>query len=412
MAAWEKLSTRDRITAAHLDIMKSSKFALLSGVVCVGEVIINDMPTAATNGRDCFYGDAFMQQQNRKQVRFVCLHENFHKALRHCVDFLDIRNKFPKLVGLAMDYSINSILLYETDPRGEFIEAPAGVKILLDEKYKGMGWIEILKELIKKQKEKKDKGGGQGPDGQPGEGEPEDGDQPFDEHIDGEPEMTAEEIDKVGKQIDDALRQGKILMDKLAGKDGSGGALDVLTVQRDTDWRRHLREFIEQVCVGDEYSRFVPMNKRLQASGFLMPSHFSEAIGELIIAGDTSGSMGCVYPVLFGEVAQIVKMVRPDSVRMLWWDTQVAADQKFTPDQYDNIAKILKPAGGGGTSPNCVVQYIRKHGYKAKAIIFLSDGYLDGTYSTMDIPVLWGIIDNRGFRPPQGKVVHIDSLRL
>ena len=413
MAVWEKLSTHDRIVAAHLDIMKEVKFAMLSGVTCIGEVIISHIPTAATDGRDCLYGDEFMQKQNRKQVRFVVIHENYHKALRHCVEWQDLRIKYPRECAMAMDYSINQ-LIFESDPSRAFVEEPAGIKILLDEKrFAGMGWLEILKELIKNppppppQKPED----GQGGDGEGGQQFGEDG-EPMDEHMDGTEAMSPEEQKEIENQIDSALRQGKILQDKLAGSSNNNSPLDGTIQERSTNWKQYLREFIEAVCQGDDMSRFCPMNRRLQASGYLMPTHFSESIGELLVACDTSGSMTGVYPTVFGEIAQICKMVRPDSVRVLWWEQTVCGDQTFKPEQYDDIAKLLKPKGGGGTCVSNMVAYVKEKKITPKAMIILTDGYIESQYTEPDAPVLWGIADNKGFRPRYGKKVDICSLTL
>jgi predicted metal-dependent peptidase len=170
-----------------------------------------------------------------------------------------------------------------------------------------------------------------------------------------------------------------------------------------------MREWIVALCEGDDYSRFSPPNKRLLPLGIVMPSHFSESTGELIIACDTSGSMGAIYPTVFGEIARIVENVQPDGVRMLWWDSAVCGDQYFKPHEFANIASLLKPAGGGGTSPECVVQYIRANKYQPKGVVWLTDGYLDGSDSKVDVPALWGVVDNDQFIPPQGKAVRIYS---
>ncbi|NBS71718.1 hypothetical protein EBT31_22815, partial [bacterium] len=180
-----------------------------------------------------------------------------------------------------------------------------------------------------------------------------------------------------------------------------------LAKERITNWRDPLQDFIQSVCAGDENSRFCPPNKRLLASGFLMPSHFSETVGELIIACDTSGSMTSYYPIVFGEVARICQHVKPEKVRMLWWDTSVCGDQEFKPDQYEQIATLMKPKGGGGTTPEVVVQYINKKKIDAKAIVWLSDGYLGCQDPVTPMPSLWGIVDNDDFVAAHGKTLHI-----
>jgi hypothetical protein len=131
--------------------------------------------------------------------------------------------------------------------------------------------------------------------------------------------------------------------------------------------------------------------------------------GELIVACDTSGSMGGIYPTVFGEIARIAQNVNPDSVRVIWWDCAVCGDQVFKPHEFDKIASLLKPAGGGGTSPNCVVEYIREKKYQPKGVVWLTDGYLDGSDGKVDVPALWGVVDNDHFVAPQGKTVRIYS---
>ena len=412
MAVWEKLSTHDRIVAAHLDIMKEVKFAMLSGVTCIGEVIISHIPTAATDGRDCLYGDEFMQKQNRKQVRFVVIHENYHKALRHCVEWQDLRIKYPRECAMAMDYSINQ-LIFECDPSRAFVEEPAGIKILLDAKYAGMGWLEILKDLLKNPPppppQKPQQGDGEGEGGAGGYGEE---GEPMDEHMDGTEAMSPEEQKEIENQIDSALRQGKILQDKLAGSSNNNSLLDGTIQERNTNWKQYLREFIETVCQGDDMSRFCPMNRRLQASGFLMPTHFTESTGHIIIAADTSGSMYSVMPIILGEIAQICKMARPEGVTLLWWDTRVAGVQEFAPEQYDDIGTQLSPKGGGGTTPGCVVKYVKEKKLDAKCVIWITDGYLDGSATDTGFPSLWAVLDNRNFKPTCGKAVHLCSLTM
>ena len=92
---------------------------------------------------------------------------------------------------------------------------------------------------------------------------------------------------------------------------------------------------------------------------------------------------------------------------MLWWDTSVCGDQEFKPDQYEQIASLMKPKGGGGTTPEVVVKYINKKKIDAKAIVWLSDGYLGCQDPVTPMPSLWGIVDNDDFVAAHGKTLHI-----
>jgi predicted metal-dependent peptidase len=151
-------------------------------------------------------------------------------------------------------------------------------------------------------------------------------DEPIDAHEDGE--FADDEKEKLGKQIDDANRQGEILARKLAGKEGGGRDIFGTAKERMTDWKQAMQDWISSISAGDDNSRFCPPNKRLLASGFIMPSHFTESVGELILAVDTSGSMYPYYRLLFGEIARICQHHQACGLlRMLWWDTTVCGDQ-------------------------------------------------------------------------------------
>jgi predicted metal-dependent peptidase len=382
---YKDLTPHERVTAVGIDLTRNALFAQLSGVAMVGRVEITDrLPTAATNGRDEYYNPEFVFAQNRKQMRYVRIHENLHKLLKHCVEYRDVCTRYPRESNKAMDYVIN-LTIEEIDPNFTWVERPT-VPPLVDAKYKGWGFLRVLRDLIDQGVDEDDEGG-------------------FDDHL--FDELDDGETEKAHRQIDEAARQGKILADKLAG-DGKGGSkLDLNATKRNTEWRQHLREFFDTICKGDEHSRFVPPNKRFAPLGILLPSHFSYNKGEVIIAGDTSGSMGPIYPILFGEIAQIAQTVMPDALRVIWWDTSVCGEQLFKPDEYHSIATLMKPMGGGGTSPQCVVKYIADKKYKPRAVIWLTDGYLSGDNAVVPCAALWGIVDNEHFIPPQGKAVHI-----
>jgi predicted metal-dependent peptidase len=382
---YKDMTPHERVTAVGIDLTRNALFAQLSGVAMVGRIEITDrLPTAATNGRDEYYNPDFVLAQSRKQLRYVRIHENLHKMLKHCVEYKDVCKRYPKLSNMAMDHVIN-LTIEEIDPNFTWVERPT-VPPLVDAKYKGWGFLRVLRDLIDQGDEDSGEGG-------------------FDEHL--FDELDDAETEEAHRQVDEAGRQGKLLADKLAGNDKGGGRLDLNATKRSTEWRQHLREFFDTICKGDEHSRFVPPNKRFAPLGILLPSHFSYNKGEVIIAGDTSGSMGPIYPILFGEIAQIAQTVMPDALRVIWWDTSVCGEQLFKPDEYHSIATLMKPMGGGGTTPQCVVKYIAEKQYKPRAVIWLTDGYLDGNNAVVPCAALWGIVDNESFVPPQGKAIHI-----
>jgi predicted metal-dependent peptidase len=112
------------------------------------------------------------------------------------------------------------------------------------------------------------------------------------------------------------------------------------------------------------------------------------------------------------EVASIAETVKPEAVRLLYWDTAVCGDEKYEGDQVKDIARSTKPKGGGGTMVECVPDYIREEQIKAQCVIVLTDGYLGGSWGNWHQPVLWTILDNKSALPSVGKVVHIKSDRM
>ena len=396
-STWNKMSLNDRIISCHVDISNSPKFAGLSGVVYVGEVKIDEgCQTAGTNGRDVWYAPSFIEPLSRKQLRFLVLHESLHKALHHCSTYAALCKKYPNLCNVAMDFVVNGTI-EETDPKHEFIEHPTSVPPLLDPQFYGWSFVEVLQYLLKQT-------GGVDIDG---EGKA--FGSPMDAHVIGE--LSSDEATNTEKEITDALHQGKVLQKRLQdrGTASQGSPLDGLVKKRDTNWREHLREWATSLCEGDEFSRFAPPNKRLLPLGFIMPSHFSESTGELIVACDTSGSMNGLYPVVFGEIARICENVLPQSVRVIWWEGSVVGDQQFKPHEYQSIAKLLKPAGGGGTRVSCVAEYIEEKKLTPKGVLYLTDGYIESDYKLPEFPTLFGVVDNDHFVANKGKTVRIYS---
>jgi predicted metal-dependent peptidase len=139
-----------------------------------------------------------------------------------------------------------------------------------------------------------------------------------------------------------------------------------------------------------------------------MPSTYSEAPEELLLAIDASGSISNRYLSRFlGEMKSIAETVRPKRVRVLYWDTKVCRDELYEFDDIDKLVTSTKPSGGGGTAVSCVSRYMSEFGIKPQAVIVLTDGYLSGDWGTWNAPVLWCIANNKNARPTVGKHVHV-----
>jgi predicted metal-dependent peptidase len=378
--------------------MGSPKYVALAGVLMIGNRSVDDkVKTACTNGRDELYGRAFIETLSDAELRFLVLHECYHKLYRHLTTWRHLYDDNAQLANAACDYVIN-IRLTDDNTDGFAVMPKVG---LCDAKYRGMDSAQVYKLL--KQDQQSDDGQGQGQ----GEGSGDSGTGLDDHDWEGAQGMTAEQTKELARDLDEAIRQGALM----AGKLGSGGdrSFDDL-LKTKVDWREVLREFINTTCAGSDYSTWRRPNRRFVSSGYYMPSGVSEQVGELVIAIDTSGSIGGRELSKFlGEVKGICDQVRPDVVRLLYWDTEVCADEKYVGTEVENIMNSTKPAGGGGTTVECVPEYMTQHGVKPQAVVVLTDGYLGGSWGTWACPVLWCIVGNRNARPDVGKYVHVED---
>jgi predicted metal-dependent peptidase len=198
----QTLTTEQRLDKAVIDIMANPKYVALAGVLMIGKRGIEDdpkrCPTAYTNGKDERYGRAFVDQLNDAELRFLVLHEVYHKLYRHLTTWAWMWKEHPQLANMACDYVIN-VKIADDNQRDKFATMTGALTIgCYDEKYRGWDSAEVYNDLKKQAKE----GGGSGGPGQPG------GYGGFDEHDwEGAEEMTEQERVALDRELDEALRQ-------------------------------------------------------------------------------------------------------------------------------------------------------------------------------------------------------------
>ena len=394
------LTAEQRIERCHVQLMKHPSFCLFSGLFMVGKVSVDDKtPTAKTNGLDVTYGRDFVGSLNDKQLGFLILHENMHKAYRHLVVWKTLYKRNRWLANAACDYVIN-LQLMDYDPHGQDIEFPTdkdGNQIgLVDEKYRGMDAHQVFLKLLEEH----------------GDVQPPDGDEGLDDHDwESAEEMTDKEKEEAAKEIEDALRQGQILVGKMKGN-VSREVQDLLTPK--VDWKEALRDFIKSTTAGKDQTTWRRLHKRYIGMDIVMPSTFDEKVGPITVAIDTSGSIGHEELAQFlSEVKLICEEVRPEKLDILYWDTHVAGHEVYSDAELANVVDVTEAKGGGGTEPACVPEYMRKHNMTPECLIMLTDGYIgDQTRNDWSInsPIMWCIKGNNHFDNASvtGKVVHVE----
>jgi predicted metal-dependent peptidase len=277
-----------------------------------------------------------------------------------------------------------------------FIRMPK-IGIKPDEKYRGWSVRQIFDDL----KKEREKGGDGGDDESEG----------MDSHEWGEApgEMTDEDrkvAEAQAQEIARAVRQGEMLRQKLAGKGagmGDGIFGDLLAPK--VDWRKALREFIQEMCQGRDESTWRKPNRRFLADDIYMPSMQGITITELVIGFDTSGSVfgGDEMTRFVSELRTIIEQVKPGKVHVIYWDTAVAGHQTFEDGQF--AVQDLKIKGGGGTDGSVLFDYLKEKSLVPQAIVQFTDGYV-GDWGRTNIPTLWAVTSN--LTAPFGTTIHLD----
>ena len=419
-----KLTAEQRIERCHVQMMKHKNFCLFSGLFMIGKVSVvdKDLPfTAQTNGLDVVYGRGFVDSLNDKQLAFLILHENMHKAYRHLIVWEKLYKQNGVLANMACDYVIN-LQIHDYDQNQEVTEFPTtpdGKNLgCLDEAYRGMDAHQVFLELVKKhgkdagkpkiyvigqgneQAEGNDEGEGEGlPDG-------------LDEHDwEGAQAMSDQEKEAQAKEVESALRQGSILVGKMGGNVDRN--ISEMLVPK-INWKDALREFVKSVTQGKDQTTWRRLHKRYIASDIIMPSSYDEKVGGIVIGIDTSGSIGTEELTQFlSEVKSICDEVSPEKIDVLYWDTHVASRETYQNNELASLVESTKPAGGGGTEPACVPKYMHKHDIKGECLLMLTDGYIPEQNPSnwqIGMPVLWCVKGNQNFRNEGviGKVVHVE----
>lgn len=419
-AAVQVMDAELKLKKAHIRLMRHPETCLYSGIILLGDTKIVDgddnVPTACTDGLNTYYGREFLNGLTLEETCGLVLHENLHKLLKHIPRHKDLASKDPMLANVAMDFVVNDVIMNLKDKT--LAKLPDGG--LYDPMFHDWSVRQVFDYLWdERQKQPKPPEGQQGktPSGQGGQ--PKRGTQqrgePLDKHDyegqDGKDgkggnKLTPEQQRELERKINEGLQQGGLL----AGKFG----VDIPRVIKDQmepeiAWSDVLDDFWAGVMRGvDEYT-YSRLNRRRLADDLYLPSPYSETVGRMVFAIDTSGSIDDKQIArVAARISNLCELYPPESVIVLWWDTRVHAEQRFEIESYANIATLLKPVGGGGTRVSCVSQYMNERHIDADGVIVFTDGHVEHEVKwDVACPTLWLVTQNRAFTPPHGRKVMV-----
>ena len=399
------LTTQQRLDQAVAQLMGHDRYIVMAGLFMIGERKIEEtLPTAATNGRDEFYGKKFVDETltDPACLRFVVLHENMHKLRRHLDHYQWMYEEDPELANQACDYVIN-LQIIDENPDG-FVKMPMvnGKPLgLIDTRFRGMDEAQVYN-ILKQEKQ-------QQPQQQQKQQQQQSGG--LDSHDwEGAKQLSQEEQQQLAKDIDEAIRQGVMNASKMGKGSSMMNLHDLLAVE--VDYREILREFFSTTCRGGDDATWRTPHRKYMAAGMLRPSRFDERMDDLVIALDASGSTFTQGQLtkFISEIVGMLENVSVTRVHLLYWDTAVTRAEVYGEGYAPivELASLTKPTGRGGTDVNCVTQYMKKHNIAAQAAVVLTDGHLSNDWGTWDTEVLWCVLNNKQARPAVGKTVHIN----
>jgi predicted metal-dependent peptidase len=163
--------------------------------------------------------------------------------------------------------------------------------------------------------------------------------------------------------------------------------------QSQQDWRAILRDFVAATTPSDY--RWTPPNRRYIASGLYLPSVERRGLGEIVIAVDTSGSIGKPELEQFaGEISAISEEAKPEAIHVVYCDAAVQSAQQFGPSE----PVRLEPKGGGGTDFRPAFEWVAENDIAPVCFIYLTDLCCDSYPGAPEYPVLW-VTDSRRTAP-------------
>ena len=359
------LASREKLVTARVGMLLRCAFF---GNLATRMRLVNAddwLATAATDGRHFYYNSRFVQMLSIKELEFLFGHEILHAAYDHMAR-RDSRD--PQLFNIACDYAVNQDLVKHKV--GTLITT---VPALFDKKYEGLS-AEQIYEILYENAEKIDIGSLL--------------DQLLDEHMDGEGEgddSKSGDQDGSGKgpvklseeerrAIRDELREAMIAAAQQSGvgdvPSGVRRLLEQLTEPK-MNWREMLRMQLESTIRSD--FTWMKPSKRGWHMDAIMPGMKNSEMIDIAIALDTSGSMS--EPMLrdfLSEVQGIMEQFDAYKIHLFTFDTKVYNPQCFDSENLESLTEY-EIMGGGGTSFECVFEYLKEEQIEPKKLVFLSD---------------------------------------
>ena len=386
------LTVEQRILKANSDLSNHKDTMEYCGLIALGErEVRDDVPTAGTNGIDVVYGRKFVENLSDAELRGLILHENDHKARLDFQLYPELAKIDHRTLNIAMDYLINNHIVELDKKTSGWIKLPEGG--YHDTKYSNWTTEQLFRHLRANPDDmptpQESKGDGKGDGG-------------LDHHDwDSAEGMDAEKVKELADQVDQAIREGMKAVGLMGGNVSK--QFEGLT-EVNVDWEKIQFDHVVSDVKGDDESNWRKPNRRLLPLGIYMPTHYSKSVGELAYCIDASGSYIDKISESLSALVTLLASVNVDKLHLIYWDAEVEKHEIYDRSDFRRILDSTAPRGGGGTDPQCCIDYMKEHKINPDSIVILTDGYVHSWGDDWSKPPLW-IIDGSKETPSNGKAV-------
>lgn len=348
------------------------------------------IPTACTDGLSLKMNPDFFMDLGKEERIFLLAHEAWHVAFQHMLRLDKTKNDNFNVWNQACDHNINIMLI------NSGYKMPKG-GLASHEYHDQSVWSSdaIFKDLMENQdKQDPDFEPDFDPEGSGGDGESGDGDKP-----------SAEELQrKIEDIIVKASVQSKMAGDKAGTIPGDiEVALDELLNPK-LPWNVILQNHMSSYAKED-YSWKRP-NKRFMPQVY-MPSLYSESLGHIAVAVDTSCSVtNKQFAAFRTEIVTIQSTLQPETMTVVDFDTSIHHVHKLNKG---DDASTISFHGRGGTNMHPVFEHYGKPANKPKVLIMFSDMECREITEDPGYPVIWVRLKGHGFKPSFGTVIDFEA---
>ena len=341
--------------------------------------------TMATNGKSILWGGDFTEKLDPKEVKTVLCHETLHCALTH---FARIGARNPNKWNRATDYEINNLMSQTNDiAKGQGRPCPFTFPkgALINRAWDSKSAEEIYSLLPDEKGDSNDDGKDSGGMGR----------------VIPKPNPNGKEAKAAKEKWEKALVNAVATCKNKGELPGSLRRLVEEILNPPRNWRDALKDFVK-ARARDNYS-FRRPNRRYLGTGFFLPTLFSEKLGKIAIAVDTSGSIGPeILNAFISEIEGIAFECKPESIIVLDCDAHIHSRREF----FDGEPLPRQFAGGGGTDFRPVFKELESD--EITCLIYFTDTYGSFPENEPAYPTIWATLGD-GCKLPFGQQIKIQD---